>query len=141
MAGGRPLELKESHKATIVDMLTVGDSVGKISKAIERQPSTIFNWIDNDPELLELYARAKQAKAQLLAEEVITIADDPDLKPDDKRIRVDARKWVAGKYYGKLFGDKIMTEHSGTIGTTDLSDEELTRRLAELEQARAQSER
>jgi hypothetical protein len=141
MPAGRPLELTNEHKATIVDMLTLGDSVGKISKAIDRRPSTIFNWIDNDPELLDLYARAKQAKAQLLAEEVIEIADDENLKPEDKRIRVDARKWVAGKYYGKLFGDKITTEHTGRIETTDLSDDELARRLAELEQAKAQSER
>lgn len=141
MPAGRPLELNDSLRNTIVDMLSVGDSVGKIAKSIQKGASTIFKWIDEDAELLDLYTRAKQSKAQILAEEIIEIADDSELKPDDKRIRVDARKWVAGKYYGKLFGDKIMTEHSGTIGTTDLSDEELTRRLAELEQARANSER
>lgn len=37
--------------------------------------------------------------------------------------------------------DASDVKHSGVVGTTDLSDEELTRRLAELEQARAQSER
>jgi len=141
MPAGRPLQLDQTIRDSIVDMLSVGDSVGKISKTISKGASTIFRWIDEDAELQDLYARAKQAKAQVLAEEILEISDDNELKPDDKRIRVDARKWVAGKYYGKLFGDKIMTEHSGTIGTTDLSDEELTRRLAELEQARAQSER
>jgi hypothetical protein len=37
--------------------------------------------------------------------------------------------------------DAVDTKHSGTLGLTDLSDAELTRRLAELEQARANSER
>jgi hypothetical protein len=115
--------------------------VAKISKIIDKSPTTIFKWIDSDADLLDYYTRAKECKAQLLAEEVLTIADDPDLKPDDKRIRVDARKWICGKYYARLFQDRIHTEHSGTVGHTDLTDDELTRRLAELEQARAQSER
>lgn len=141
MPAGIPSELTESKLDELLSALSTGDSMAKISQRIGVSVTTIWRMCEADKELDEKYTRAKQQKAQYLAEQIIDIADDPELKPDDKRIRVDARKWVAGKYYGKLFGDKIMTEHSGTIGTTDLSDEELTRRLAELEQARANSER
>ena len=136
MPAGRPIEITQNYKDTIIDMIAIGESVGKISKTIGKQPSTIYRWIDEDAELKEIYARAKESKAQVLAEEIIDIADDPDLKPDDKRIRVDARKWVAGKYYGKLFGDRVHTEHSGVVGLTNLTDDELDRKIAELEQAK-----
>ena len=118
-----------------------GENMTSIAPRLGIGIATLFRRLESDKNLDDRYTRAKQAKAQLLAEQIIEIADDSELKPDDKRIRVDARKWVAGKYYGKLFGDKIMTEHSGSIGLTDLSDEELARKLAELEQAKALSER
>jgi len=55
------------------------------------------------------------------------------------RLRVDTRKWYLSKVLPKIYGDKLQTEHSGTIGTTDLSDAALTQRLAELEQAKKQA--
>ena len=129
----RPSEYTEQHKNSIVDMLSVGDSVGKISKAIDKAPSTIFKWIDEDEELSDLYARAKQTKAQLLAEEILEISDNSELDPNDKRIRVDARKWVAGKYYGKLFGDKTTVE--ATINDySNMTPEDRKRKLLELQQ-------
>jgi hypothetical protein len=135
MPAGRPSTLKPEHKDAITDMLSVGDSVAKIAASIDKKPSQIFRWIDADEELRDLYARAKETKAQVLAEEIIEIADNDDLKPDDKRIRVDARKWVAGKYYGKLFGDKQHIEHSGTVGLANLDDDELDRIIRERQQA------
>ena len=130
----RPSEYTEQHKNSIVDMLSVGDSVGKISKAIDKAPSTIFKWIDEDEELSDLYARAKQTKAQLLAEEILEISDNSELDPNDKRIRVDARKWVAGKYYGKLFGDKV-TQEVTINDYSAMTPEERRRKLMELKQA------
>jgi len=140
MPAGRPSELTDSIRTTIVDMLAVGDSVGKISKTISKGASQIFRWIDADTELSDLYARAKQAKAQLLAEEILEISDDNELKPDDKRIRVDARKWVAGKYYGKLFGDR--TTIDATINDySNMTPDDRKRRLLELQQELLNAER
>lgn len=132
MPAGRPPEITQSHKDTIINMIAIGDSIGKISKEISKQPATIYRWIDEDEELKELYTRAKESKAQVLAEEIIDIADDPDLKPDDKRIRVDARKWVAGKYYGKLFADRVHTEHSGQVDLNTVTEHSLDAELMSL---------
>jgi hypothetical protein len=135
MPAGRPSTLTEHHKQTIIDMLSVGDSVGKISKAISKAPSSIFKWIDEDEYLSDIYARAKESKAQVLAEEVIEISDNPDIDHNHKRIMVDARKWVAGKYYGKLFGDKQQIEHSGSVNLASMNDDELDRLIRERQQA------
>jgi hypothetical protein len=87
----------------------------------------------------------------LLAEEIITIADDSsgDVIVDDdgneqtnhervarSRLRVDARKWYASKLAPKRYGDKVTHEQNITI--TDLTDEELDRKLLELTNAKSQ---
>src|SRR5688572_9232829 len=50
------------------------------------------------------------------------------------RLRVDARKWLAGKMAPKKYGDKLMAEHTGKDGgpieTKELSETELARRVA-----------
>jgi hypothetical protein len=53
------------------------------------------------------YARAREERADLLVEEILTIADDPTLDPADKRARIDARKWIAARMDGKRWGDRL----------------------------------
>lgn len=74
------------------------------------------------PENIEQYARAREAQADKLAEDILQIADDGSndtYKDDDgnvrtehdviarSRLRVDARKWLAGKMAPKRYGDKL----------------------------------
>jgi hypothetical protein len=52
-----------------------------------------------------MYARAREERADMIADEVITIADtDPD--PQRARVRIDARKWWAAKVNPRKYADK-----------------------------------
>ena len=69
---------------------------------------TINRWLNEDSGnvLCLQYARARDAQADLYADEIIAIADtEPD--PSKARNRVDARKWVASKLKPKRYGDKL----------------------------------
>ena len=70
---------------------------------------TINRWLnaDNDGALCGQYARAREEQADHYADEIITIADNENLTPEDRRIMVDARKWVASKLKPKRYGDKL----------------------------------
>jgi hypothetical protein len=48
------------------------------------------------------------------------------------RLRIETRKWLASKLKPKKYGDKITTEHTGTVGLSDMSEEALDAKLAEL---------
>lgn len=78
------------------------------------------------------YTRAREAQADKLAEDILQIADDGkrdtyiDLDGNERtdqdvigrsRLRVDARKWLAGKMAPKKYGDKLDLDakHSGTV--------------------------
>ncbi|OZI26935.1 terminase [Bordetella genomosp. 9] len=88
--------------------------------------TTVMRWLADNAVFREQYARAREAQADKLAEEILSIADDGlnDTYVDDEgnkrtdhdvvarsRLRVDARKWLASKMAPKKYGDKI--EHVG----------------------------
>jgi hypothetical protein len=80
-------------------------------------PSSFFKTISENPAFQEEYARAKEIGLEMLADELIDIADGSDpLDVNRARLRVDTRKWVLCKLLPKKYGDKTEVEHSG--GTT-----------------------
>lgn len=64
-----------------------------------------------DNELYQAYLRARECQSTAIVDEIVEIADtDPDW--GRARNRIEARKWVAGKWHRAQFGDR--TEISGT---------------------------
>jgi hypothetical protein len=100
---------------------------GKSMKSICAQPGmpvkqTIFNWLRKYPEFAEAYRVATEERAESYVEEIMDIADDGtnDYYTDEdgkrrvdtehinrSRLRVDTRKWYAGKVKPKKYGEKI----------------------------------
>ena len=77
---------------------------------------TVYQWMADQPGFSDRYARAREEQADTLADDIVRIADDPKLDPNDKRVRVDARKWVAAKLKPKKYGEKL--ELGGDLGVT-----------------------
>jgi len=93
--------------------------------------STLSLYINATPERIQQYTRAREAQADKLAEDILAIADDgmsdtyTDAEGNERtnqeviarsRLRVDARKWLAGKMAPKKYGDKIAAEITGADG-------------------------
>ncbi len=58
-------------------------------------------------ELATQYACAREDRADYLADEIVELADDEAIPADSRRIRVDARKWIASKLFPRVYGDKL----------------------------------
>lgn len=121
----------------ICDRIADGESLRDICKESDKpNKGTFFRWIANDPKLCDQYAKAREAQAEFMADEILNIADDGSndwifQNGDDEarekyklngeaiarsRLRVDARKWVASKLLPKKYGDKIDHSLSGPGG-------------------------
>jgi hypothetical protein len=71
----------------------------------------------SDPALREAYEQAVQDCGAFLAEELIDLADEPipeGLDPasrsawvQNKRVRLDTRKWIASRVYRQVYGDRV----------------------------------
>jgi hypothetical protein len=76
-------------------------------------PVTIWKWRNNFVEFDKLYADAKRRQLDLMAEDIVDISNDDTLEPNDKRLRVDTRKWLLSKLMSKVYGDKLDVTSGG----------------------------
>lgn len=137
---GRPSDYTPELAANICNRLADGESLRAVCAA-DGMPdkSTVFRWLAAREDFRDQYARAREAQADHLADEIIEISDDGTNDWMERRseaekgagvqtgwvlngehvqrsrLRVDARKWFASKVAPKKYGDRIETEHSGGI--------------------------
>lgn len=92
--------------------------------------ATVFRWLASDETFRDQYARAREAQADAMLEEIIQIADDGenDTYKDEEgrvrtdqdviarsRLRVDTRKWAMSKMAPKKYGEKLDLTHGGAV--------------------------
>ncbi len=103
----------------VIEGIESGLSAKVACKEVGVSTSWFRKW-KGEGENVALYTRAREARADVLAEEIIEIADsEPKTIESEygdkvdtgdiqqKRLRVDARKWAAAKMNPKKYGDKI----------------------------------
>lgn len=139
---GRPTLYSKEKSDLICKLIASGRPLTKIC-ALENMPcmSTVMNWLWQESlykeDFLERYARAREQQAEILADQIISIADDDSEDiifaecndasgmtaiPKANRefiqrsnLRVEARKWVAAKLLPKKYGDKKEVKVDATI--------------------------
>lgn len=77
---------------------------------------TLSKWLRENDDLAKQYAHAREAQGDIYADRVVDTAMDATIDPAVARVRIDALKWAAGKRKPKVYGDKVLTEHSGPGG-------------------------
>lgn len=84
--------------------------------------TTFYKRLSSDEEFAAKYARAKEAQAHREADEIREIADKAT--PEDvhvARLKIDARKWRAGKLAPKSYGDKVIHGGEGEGGAIPIA--------------------
>lgn len=114
---GRPSTYTEEMGEKFCERLAAGESLRSICSDPEMPSApTIYTWLDRFPLFAERYARARSAQTEAMLEEMLEIADNTKIDPQDKRVRIDTRKWAMSKLRPKKYGDKLDLEHSGPDG-------------------------
>ena len=119
----RPTKYNEEIALKICEMIAHSDrGLVSICKELDLNASTVYDWINNNAEFSNKYARAREIQADYLADQIIQIADethsDKSVNEDGyevtnheviarSRLRVDARKWKASKLYPKKYADRV----------------------------------
>lgn len=122
---------------------TSSDGLHLICKELGISTTLVFRWVADNEDFRDNYARAREAQADFLADEILSIADDGRqdtktimkagelVKVEDtewtnrSKLRVEARKWVASKLKPKKYGDKLQTEHSGELSIKQITGMEV----------------
>lgn len=104
----------------ICEQVAAGQNIKKVLESKEEYPTfpTWCRWKREHDELFNLYTRSIQDKAESVDEEIDNIYQsikEGSIDPSSGRLLIDTLKWKAGKYYPKMFGDKVQQEHSGSV--------------------------
>jgi len=124
---GRPTDYTQEIADTICERIADGESLRAICSEDDMpNKATVFRWLAKHTEFSDQYARARDEQAETLFDEILDIADDSRndwvaAHGDDdgnqgwrenteairrSQMRIDARKWMAGKLKPKKYSEK-----------------------------------
>ena len=106
---------------------TTTQSLAAICASSKRYPTdrTYYRWLLAHDDLRQLYARARESQMELMAAQILEIADDSSQDTietpkgarinrewvERTRLRVDTRKWLMSKLAPRKYGERIT--HAG----------------------------
>ena len=119
---GRPSLYSDELADEICSRIAAGESVNKITQESDMPcRDTFFRWVFNNKQFSDKYARALEIKADIMRDEILEIADAPPEKTpfgstdsgavQDKRVRIDTRKWLMARQSPRKYGDKLDIDH------------------------------
>jgi len=123
---GRPTKYSEEITDRICEVIS-NSSKGIHAVCQEEgmpSPSTVFKWLSENKTFSDKYARAKEAQADFMGEEMINLADtyrktEIEYHSDQgsstttqdnvqrSKLQIEARKWLMAKLHPKKYGDKM----------------------------------
>jgi hypothetical protein len=118
---GRPkgISFKDDIVEELLDSLSQGNPLTRICRD-KRMPSvsTVYAWVESDEEFSGRFRAARARGVHALAEECLDIADEPTNDPvqvANKRVRIDTRLRLAGKWLAKDYGDKVDVNYNAEV--------------------------
>lgn len=138
MPRGRPSSYTDETAREICRRMAEGESLLSICKDPDMPVrQTVHRWLLDEKyrDFRDNYAHARELRADHLFDEAQEIADDASYDWQERatksggtmvlcdyehvqrsRLRVDTRKWIAGRMAPKKYGDKVQAEISGSDG-------------------------
>lgn len=117
---GRPVKWPQDHPVwrEIVARVSAGKSVSTVLADKDMPTWTGFqNMLEQDDSLRTAYEKAVQDRADKMADEILELSDQEmpaglegamaSAWVQQKRMQVDARKWIASKLKPRVYGDRI----------------------------------
>ena len=114
----RPTSYSAERAQPILDRLANGESLAAIcGEGDAPGTSTVARWREAFPEFRDAYERARQTGLDVIADDILRIADEePGTLQSGatdsgavahQRLRFDARRWYLSKLAPKRYGDKL----------------------------------
>jgi len=132
---GRPGRYSPGLAGAICKAIAAGQSVRQACAANGISWTTVYGWVDKEPEFAKLFAEAQLARTECWAEELLEIADnsaadvleyegsDGHIRPmpnnaavQRDRLRSENRKWLMGKHHPQKYGNTDRLELTGAGG-------------------------
>jgi hypothetical protein len=117
-----PCEYKLPWRATyspfvaerICDEVASGRTLDRIAIEEPWAPSArqMRYWLNEHPDFKATYHDAMHMRAEKAAQEILEVADDLTVDPEDRKIMIAARQWLAGKLNPRDWGERKILEQN-----------------------------
>lgn len=137
-----PVRYSDELAEAICERIANGESILRITKQANMPSHTSwYRWLESNEELRDKYARARQRQQDVYAQQIIDIADaSDDTNAQSSKLRIEARKWHAGKVAPKKWGNAADPANHITINTSkpleEMTDDELDAFIASRQDAK-----
>jgi hypothetical protein len=137
---GRPTIYTEALVDRLIEALLNGYGLRAISRmAGMPSPMTVARWRRTNPEFSALYKGARRLQLDMMADDILDIADNGRSDVSRDRLRTGSRKWLFSKLARHVFGTTALVEQvaeeASDIDYTKLTDDEFNTMLVLLEKA------
>ena len=86
-----------------------GASLREICRDKGMPESTVRQWVRDDRDgFAAQYQAARALQVEAWSDQILELANRDDLDPQDKRVRVDALKWLMSKLAPRRYGDRLL---------------------------------
>jgi hypothetical protein len=116
-----PVDFEDDQISDLLKRTEKGEPLSRICEDA-RMPGrrTVYEWIEADPDFAAQFRAARARGVHALAEECLQIADEKVDKDDsvavaNKRVRIDTRLRLAGKWLPKEYGEKLDVNYNGEV--------------------------
>lgn len=121
----------------ICSRIAAGEYLKNVAGDYLVSPSTLYQWIDRDPERAKAYARARQERAHALFDQIDELAESATSCRDKVevaalRVKIDTKKWAAARLFPAVYGDRIQADVNAVVTAAQLSDDQLQAKLQAL---------
>lgn len=108
----RPSEYNIELASEICEKIAEGGYIMEVLESNDNYPtwSTFRRWKRENPELQTLYVNAQQDKTEPIVhniKKVQQMALEGKIEPSTANVVIQTDKWLASKFYPKMYGDKI----------------------------------
>jgi hypothetical protein len=110
---------EDDQVADLLERTSKGEPLSRICRD-PKMPSrsTVYEWIEADEKFAGQFRAARARGVHALAEECLDIADEPTkdaVEVANKRVRIDTRLRLAGKWLPKEYGDKLDVNYNAEV--------------------------
>lgn len=100
--------------ADICNKLASGQSLRSICREMGEAESTVRYWFQRDEAAFAQSTHARELGCDALADECLEIADDKTEDPSSRRVRIETRVRLIGKW-SQRYSDKLLVKNETTV--------------------------
>lgn len=111
-----PVRYSEEIADEIIERMIEGEALRQICRDAHMPTAgAVVHWTEHNSAFAQRYARAREALADRIADELLELADSVAGCADmgvvqAARLQIDTRKWIASKLMPRRYGEKVTLE-------------------------------